>query len=732
MARRKKAAAPETQKKRTKKAPKKKGELEGVLAEVKKRYGDTSIRKGSKILQPDRISTGTFVIDFATLGGIGCSRSSHVVGERHAGKAQKLEAKVLTPDGWVMFKDVSVGDYVIGSGGQPTRVAGVYPRGVIESYKVSFTDKSELVVGKDHLWQVQSRKQAHTTGNHFVKTTDELFNSRLRDKNSGMCKYRIPTVSPVEFSSVEVPIEPYLLGVMLANGNLSNSIDVATNDVDIMAHANSALKGSGVIVAERTYAEGTRHWGVYDREKKVKNTTITSLRVMGLWGKLSRDKFIPEIYLRASIEDRISLLNGLMDCDGSTVYLDNVKNKGHAGARYHSYSRYLALGVQELVQSLGGTASIAQQYRKDDDVYEQVVSVVLPKGIPTFIACKKKVEAYEGRKRRGPIRSISHISPDDDCEMLCISVEAEDNLYVTEEYIVTHNSMLSNKIIANAQRQFPDKKVILLDTEGTFESVWAEKLGVDIDALEVAECETGEMALDIADAILQSIETSLVVVDSIAAMEPMKERESSAEDHLVAFHAKLIAEFVRKTTSIMIEERRRGHYVTLLNLNQFRSDIGGYGMNPRKIPGGRALGHATSFDIIMKNKENKGSDSNDMQTVTYNEHTYTITKNKMNNGPRTGEFVLVREYNEATGMMEGDVDDAKTVFSVAKKFGFVGGAGKNQWLEFLDYKTKFSLQDKAIQMLRDEHDLYWRLRTHIIRKQAEKLGMPTEFIRRIV
>jgi len=725
MARRRKST------KKSVKKEKKTNELKDTLNQVRKRYGDTSVRKGSQILQPDRISMGIFVLDFSTLGGIGCSRSSHILGEKHCGKAQKYTDNILTPDGWCLFGDLSVGDLVIGADGHATRVTGVYPRGRIHTYKVAFTDKSELVVGKDHLWHVQSRKQAHTSGNHFIKTTDELFHSRLRDKNSGMCKYRIPLVSPVVFDSENLPINPYLMGVMLANGNLAGSIDIATNDVDVLAYVNSLIRGSGVIVAERTYVEGTRHWKVFDVEKKKRNTTISSLRVLGIWGKLSRDKFIPEVYLRASIDDRISLLNGLMDCDGSTVYLNKEEDKHYAGARYHSYSRQLALGVQELAQSLGGTASISQSYREEDEVYEQTVSIVLPLGVPTFKACKKKVEAYGGRKRRGPVRSISHIVPDEDCDMVCISIEAEDNLYITQDYIVTHNSMLSNKIIANAQRQFPDQKVIVLDTEGTFESVWAEKLGVDIDALEVIECETGEMALDIADAILQSVETSLVVVDSIAAMEPMKERESSAEDHLVAFHARLIAEFVRKTTSIMIEERRRNHYVTLVNTNQFRSDIGGHGMNPRKVPGGRALGHATSFDIIMKNREIKGNDTNAMETITHNEHSYTITKNKMNNGPRTGEFTIIRDPDEKTGMGVGDVDDARTVFSVAKKFGFVGGAGANQWLEFLDYKTKFSLQEDAIQMLREEPDIYWELRTHIIRKQAEKLGMPNEFICRI-
>lgn len=856
-------------------APTPKSELEETLNHAKKRYGESFVRQGTEIHQPDRIPTGIFVMDYATLGGFSHNRASMIVGARTAGKAQKATAKVLTPDGWVMFKDLSVGDSVIGSGGTPITVTGVYPRGVIDSYKVSFTDKTELIVGKDHLWDVQSEKQAETTGNHSIKTTDELFHSRLRYKAHGGCKYRIPMVSPVEFGEVELPIEPYVLGVLLANGNLKNSPFISINDEDITRYANSLLVGTKATITERVYASSTcRQW---------------HLRVLGLWGKLSRDKFIPEVYLRASIENRISLLNGLMDCEGSIVYLDNCKNKKNSGIEYHTYSSTLAFGVQELVQSLGGTASISKWYRKQDSGYEYSVAVVLPLHIPAFKACRRKSDAYESRKRRAPIRHISHIIPDVPHEMICISVDAEDCLYVTEDYIVTHNSMLSNKLIASTQKLYPDQIVVLLDIEGTFEPVFAEALGVDLESLTVIEADTGEMAVDLVDAVLSSEESSMVVVDSLAAMIPCKEAESSAEDLHVGLQSRLIGGMVRKVTNVLVRERRRNHLVTPVYLNQFRcidkktniwstrgslcageivagdridtpegykevhavqdtgivqgielitknsatlrmsythrhvilgasgglqevfagdiregdwavlsadsdipidrsslfpeyrevrfdngriaaykvsqvidikhidtmdvidievdgglffandmlthnSKIGSFQKfgEPLSIPGGKALEYCTSLQLIMKNKENKGKAQTGIEMMTTNDHSYSLTKNKINNGPRSGEFVLVREDGVLPNLGKGDIDNSPTILTYAKRFGLYTRSGTKYTLAFDEVKLIFGNQDQCISALREDRDLQWQLRCHLIAMEALRQRMPKEFCNRIL
>lgn len=290
-------------------------------------------------------------------------------------------------------------------------------------------------------------------------------------------------------------------------------------------------------------------------------------------------------------------------------------------------------------------------------------------------------------------------------------------------------SMLADKIIANAQRQYPDMRAVKIDVEGTHETVWSSKLGVDTEKLYVFNPETGESAVDAADAFVRTKEVSILVVDSIAALTPMKEIESSAEDAFVGVQARLVGNMIRKVNSGLIAERNRGHFVTVVFINQFRSKIGGYG-DPRAIPGGKALEFSTSVQLIMKNKEQMGKDEYDVETVAENEHAFDIKKNKLNAGPRSGEFVVRRTPDPELNLKEGDVHDAATLLAYAKKFGAYSGGGASWKLDFWDEEHSFrSIHDASVALYNDR-DLYWKLRNFLISEQAKHLGMPDEFVER--
>ena len=289
-------------------------------------------------------------------------------------------------------------------------------------------------------------------------------------------------------------------------------------------------------------------------------------------------------------------------------------------------------------------------------------------------------------------------------------------------------SMVSDKIIAHAQQMFPDSIAVKVDVEGTHDSVWSSKLGVDTERLMVSNPETGEHAVDVADAMVHSKEVSIVVVDSIAALTPFKEVESSAEDAMVGEQARLVGRMVRKMSSGIIKERRRGHYPAVILVNQFRMKIGVMYGDPRTTPGGKALEFAASVNFIMKNKETVGKDAMDVEAVTENDHSFNITKNKLNGGPRTGEFRLRRVPNESLGLAEGEVDDAGTLLSFAKKFGIYSGGGAAWRLSFWDFDKTFRNSDAACKYLYENRNDYWLLRNYLIWAQAGNLGMPESFL----
>ena len=291
---------------------------------------------------------------------------------------------------------------------------------------------------------------------------------------------------------------------------------------------------------------------------------------------------------------------------------------------------------------------------------------------------------------------------------------------------------LSNKIVASAQAMYPDQRAAIVDIEGTYDEVWATKNGIDTERLLVVQPESGEAACDIIDALIRTREISTVVVDSVAALAPMKEIEGSAEDAHVGLQARLMGALLRKTTAGMIAERRRGHLVTPIYINQYRAKIGGFQSfgEPLSVPGGMALGFANTVEIKITNKETAGKNAQGVDVMTFNEHAFKIEKNKCNGGTRTGEFRLVREYDDDTGLGEGAVDDAGTMLAYAKKYDAYTGAGSAWTLSFWGEERKFRGAGEAITELYTDGEFYQKLRDYLIWENARSLGMPDYFLER--
>ena len=248
-------------------------------------------------------------------------------------------------------------------------------------------------------------------------------------------------------------------------------------------------------------------------------------------------------------------------------------------------------------------------------------------------------------------------------------------------------STIALQSIAAMQAEYPEAYAAWIDVEGTFDKPWARKLGVDLERLIVAEPESGEHAVDLADAVIRTREVNFCVMDSIAMLVSMKELDESVEQETMALQARLVNKYVRKTTNALLKERARGHHPILIHINQFRMKVGLVFGDPRVLPGGKALEFSTTQQVEMKNKENLGKDSDGNDVVLFNEHNVKITKNKGGGPMKEAMFKLIRlEGHE--GKPEAWIDQANTIFKFGTQVGVIKGAASSYEIDGVNGKFR--------------------------------------------
>jgi recombination protein RecA len=281
---------------------------------------------------------------------------------------------------------------------------------------------------------------------------------------------------------------------------------------------------------------------------------------------------------------------------------------------------------------------------------------------------------------------------------------------------------LCKKIVGNFQKKHPDKKAVWVDPEGMFDPLWAKQLGVDVDSMHYASPESGNEAVDIIDALMSAWETGLVVVDSIPAMVPMAIIEKSAEDDTMTELARLMGKFCSKVLMNQAKERKRGHWVTLLLINQFRTKPGFVMGDPRYLPGGKQINHIPTTKIEVRNKEQLGKDRFDNEVVELNEHSFKITKHKHGASITSGEFQMIINPDNKLGLKQGDFDDTATVATFAKRMGLITGGGSSWKIEGVS--KKFGKLDEIKQYLVSCPEDCLRLKQTLIAMQRKEKGLP--------
>ncbi|MFI1378531.1 helicase-related protein [Embleya sp. NPDC020886] len=330
-------------------------------------------------------------------------------GEVGAGKAQPLDALVLTPGGFRRMGDIRVGEEVVTPGGERTVVDGVFPQGERDVWRLILSDGSRVECDDEHLWQVAGDGAGHRGESFEVLTTRDIREDLLTA--DGSSKWYLPPVVPVDLGNGEpLPMDPYLLGVLLADGSFRDESMFTTADPEPV--------------------ESVPHLSPQNRVGSHPLPDVS--RAPGLWGLESRDTFVPDVFRAADVKSRHALLQGLLDTDGT------LGAEGRA-VSFRTVSRRLADDVAWLVRSLGGIARVRSE--RPHNAWH--VGVELSDEHPPFrLRCK--VEPLRGRTgpttfRRG-IRAVEYVGRK---PVQCIRVRHRDHLYVTDHFTPTHNTLVA-------------------------------------------------------------------------------------------------------------------------------------------------------------------------------------------------------------------------------------------------------------------------------------------------
>ena len=358
-------------------------------------------------------------------------QSTLMVQATGCGKAQPISEKVFTPNGWRDIGTVSVGDHVIGWDGLPTKVVGVFPQGKKAVYCVTFSDGTNVKCCREHLWSVQTKSQKCRGAGFTTKSVDDLIGD-LYD-GSGCRKWFIPLVEPIDLEPIQFEIDPYVIGAMLGDGGYKHSLMFSSGD-DFIVEQMCDLLPSDYVIKQRSK---------YDYQITVgKNLGfgVGSVLRQVLGRKGSAEKSVPRNYLYGSKSQRLDLLQGLMDTDGT------VRRK-ERHCEFNTVSRQLAEDVQFLVRSLGGVTRVRtkkpSKYTHNGERRVGLVSYRVTVSIPDCpFRLPRKASLYNRNPNQGRTKamvSIERCDREEDC--VCISVESEDSLYVTSGFTLTHNTI---------------------------------------------------------------------------------------------------------------------------------------------------------------------------------------------------------------------------------------------------------------------------------------------------
>ena len=368
--------------------------------------------------------------------------------------------------GYVPIENLEIGDSVYDEHGIPVKVLGVFPQGELDAYKVDFSDGTYTICNDEHIWHVRSVWKHKENGDYQDLTLLQIVKSGIRKrtikKSSGKESYHtcwyVPVAKAVVRDTVDLPLDPYVLGAMLGDGSLSSPTSdnfiLSSNDEFVVQKVASLIGSSGYVKSKYNY-----DWKFLRTDKKFYNNReckyiqlyeiCQDSSLSGLYHCKSIHRYIPEQYFFGSIDQRLALLQGLMDTDGC------ITGGFRANCSFCTNSRRLAVDVQRLTAGLGFRTRLKSYVRNDDyhknKEYEIHFSVsnedkfrlfTLPRHLNKLKDCILERNC-KNNKRFDDLGIKAVTKLEEKQEMTCIYVDSESHCFQCGyNHIVTHNTAL--------------------------------------------------------------------------------------------------------------------------------------------------------------------------------------------------------------------------------------------------------------------------------------------------
>lgn len=415
------------------------------------------------------LSSGLEKLDEIT-GGLHGGAVYVIAARPSMGKAQPLDSKILMANGdWKLMGDLSIGDPLASVDGNKSFVTGIFPQGVKTVMKITFSDGRQMECCNEHLWNVHRSDWKHPK----VITTEEvaaLLNRPAKNKRAMW----VQQLNGEYGNSEILPVDPWLLGALLGDGDLTQrTIRFSKDAKETISRIKKSLPEEVCLVGA----------GGCDYRLSVKNNIrgdfdsnplTAGIRSLGLMGLSSEKKFIPKQYLKADRESRLNLARGLFDTDGWV--------EKHGSVLYSTCSQQLAKDLQSLVRGLGYWCSIREKKtafsykgKKKVGSMAYVLTVSGNNKQELFLFGGKKERCFGGKVfRRVNFKKIE-VSREAACQ--CISVSHDSSLYVTDDYVVTHNTALACSIAHGIAKQ--DKSVYFATLEMPRREIASRLIAID-------------------------------------------------------------------------------------------------------------------------------------------------------------------------------------------------------------------------------------------------------------